>query len=108
LSALPDLLCAVLYLHDRIGHDDLQKILFKKGISQSGEVRADSRVLGELHYKISNNGQRNGQNAEKAHRLCIFDCQFDQQKNRYVFQLSNDHIFDIVSLCIGKSPKQSQ
>jgi hypothetical protein len=44
LSALPNLLCDVLYLNDRIGPDDPQKILFEKGIAQSSEVRVDSRV----------------------------------------------------------------
>ena len=73
LSALLDLPCDVLYLNDRIGLDDLQNILFEKGIARSGEVRADSRVRGELCYKISSNyqrGQRKRQNAEKAHRVC--------------------------------------
>jgi hypothetical protein len=44
LSALPDLLCDVLYRNDRIGLDYPQKILFEKGIARSGEMRADSRV----------------------------------------------------------------
>jgi hypothetical protein len=37
-SALPDLLCDILYLNDRTRTDNLQKILFEKGIAQSGEV----------------------------------------------------------------------
>jgi hypothetical protein len=43
-TALPDLLCDVLDLSNRIGLDDLQNISFEKGIAQSGEVRAGSRV----------------------------------------------------------------
>jgi len=49
-SALPDLLYDVLYLNDRTRTDDLQKILFEKGIAQSGEVRVDSRIRGERLY----------------------------------------------------------
>jgi hypothetical protein len=44
LTALPDLLCDVLYLNDRMGLDHPQKILFKKSTAQSGEVSADNRA----------------------------------------------------------------